>query len=87
VPDMVVIDGGVGQYNLAQKVFAERGVAIPIVAVVKDDRHKPSDILGDAALITTHKKSILLANHEAHRFSLSYHRKLRRMRNPKKGKL
>jgi excinuclease ABC subunit C len=86
MPDIVVIDGGVGQLNMAQKVFAERGVAIPLVAVVKDERHKPSDILGDAALITTHKKSILLANHEAHRFSLSYHRKLRRMRNPKKGK-
>ncbi len=86
MPDLVVIDGGVGQLNMAQKVFSERGVAIPLVAVVKDERHKPSDVLGDAALITTHKKSILLANHEAHRFSLSYHRKLRRMQNPKKGK-
>ena len=87
MPDLMVIDGGVGQLNTAQKICTERGVAIPLVAVVKDDRHKPSDILGDAALITTHKKSILLANHEAHRFSLAYHRKLRRMRNPKKGKL
>lgn len=87
MPDLVVIDGGVGQINVAQKVFSEHGVAVPIVAVVKDERHKPADILGDTTLVEKHKKSILLANHEAHRFSLSYHRKLRRMRNPKKGKL
>lgn len=86
MPDIVVIDGGVGQLNTAQKVFAERSIAIPLVAVVKDERHKPADILGDANLIEKHKKSILLANHEAHRFSLSYHRKLRRMRDPKKAK-
>ncbi|MEN9622159.1 MAG: hypothetical protein RLZZ67_593 [Candidatus Parcubacteria bacterium] len=86
MPDLVVIDGGVGQLNTAQKVFAERGVTIPLVAVVKDERHKPSDILGDSTLTEKYKKSILLANHEAHRFSLSYHRKLRRMRNPKKSK-
>lgn len=90
MPNLVVIDGGQGQLNLAQKVFAERGITIPLVSVVKDERHKPAGLLGDeagAALIEQHKKSILLANHEAHRFSLSYHRKLRRMRNPKKGKL
>ncbi|HEY0908061.1 MAG TPA: UvrB/UvrC motif-containing protein [Candidatus Paceibacterota bacterium] len=88
-PDLVVIDGGQNQLNLAMKVFAERGINVPIVSVVKDERHKPAGLLGDesgAALIEQHKKSILLANHEAHRFSLSYHRKLRRMRNPRKGK-
>jgi len=87
MPDLMVIDGGQGQLNLAEKVIAEQGAVMPIVSVVKDERHKPADILGNPELIAKHKKAILLANSEAHRFALAYHRKLRRMRNPRRGKL
>lgn len=86
-PDLIVIDGGQGQFNLAEKVLKERGIVSALVSVVKDDRHKPSDFLGDKAIIEKYKKDILLANSEAHRFALAYHRKLRRMRNPRRGKL
>jgi excinuclease UvrABC nuclease subunit len=51
--------------------------AIPITAVVKDDRHKAKAIIGDEALIEAHKKSILLANSEAHRFGIAFHKKKR----------
>ncbi|MDO8579610.1 MAG: hypothetical protein Q7R72_01935 [bacterium] len=84
MPDLIVIDGGQSQFNLARKVLREHSLNISVVSVVKNDRHKPVDILGDATIITEHKKSILLANSEAHRFALAYHRKLRRMRNPKR---
>lgn len=91
MPDLMVIDGGQAQLSLAGKVIKERGVALPLVSVVKDDRHKPIDVLAagalDADFIARHKKAILLANSEAHRFAIAYHRKLLRMRNPRRGKL
>jgi len=87
MPDLVVIDGGQAQISLAEKVFKERGVKVAIVSVVKDDKHKPLDILGDADSILKQKKSILLANNEAHRFAIAYHRKLRRIGNPRRGKI
>jgi len=87
MPDLIVVDGGQGQLSLAQKVLSERKIAAPVVSVVKDERHKPADILGPADMIAPHKKEILLANAEAHRFAIAYHRKLRRMKNPRRGKL
>jgi len=47
---------------------------IPVVAVVKDDRHKASRLIGQAALLKLHQTGILLANAEAHRFAITYHR-------------
>ncbi|MDE2116312.1 MAG: UvrB/UvrC motif-containing protein [Patescibacteria group bacterium] len=84
-PNLIVIDGGQSQLNLAEKTFRALGISVPLVSVIKDDRHKPADILGDPALISRHKKAVLLANSEAHRFAISYHRKLRRIRNPRRG--
>ncbi len=86
-PNLIVIDGGMGQINAATKSLAEMGRDIPIVSIVKDERHKPSDFLGDSALVEKYKKGILLANNEAHRFAIAYHRKLRRIRNPFRKKL
>jgi excinuclease ABC subunit C len=76
-PDLIVIDGGVGQKNIAEKVLAERGMLIPCVSVVKDARHKAKDILGRKDHVDYHKKEILLANLEAHRFAISFHKLLR----------
>ena len=77
VPDLVVLDGGVGQLNAAKRVLAEYTLTIPLVAVVKDERHKPKKIIGDVAAYRTYERAILLANAEAHRFAVAYHRKLR----------
>lgn len=76
-PDLIVIDGGVGQKQTAEKVIAHLGLHIPIVSVVKDERHKPKDILGPSLHVDYHKKEILLANAEAHRFAIGYHKLLR----------
>jgi excinuclease ABC subunit C len=72
-PDLIVIDGGLGQFNAAQSSIKE----IPIVSVVKNDAHKPNYFLGNSGLVEAHKKDILLANSEAHRFAIAYHKRLR----------
>lgn len=79
-PDIAVIDGGVGQKNTAERFFAEMKLSIPVVSVVKDDAHKAREILGDKTLVEKYEKMILLANAEAHRFAIAYHRKLRKIK-------
>ncbi|MEN9338253.1 MAG: hypothetical protein RIQ41_567 [Candidatus Parcubacteria bacterium] len=76
-PDLVVIDGGVAHKQTGEKVLASLGLMIPVVSVVKDDRHKPKDILGLPVHVDYHTKEILLANAEAHRFAIGYHKLLR----------
>jgi excinuclease ABC subunit C len=76
-PDLVVIDGGVGHKQTAEKVLAHLGLLIPVVSVVKNEKHKPKDILGPKVHVDYHTKEILLANAEAHRFAIGYHKTLR----------
>jgi excinuclease ABC subunit C len=76
-PDLVVIDGGEAHKQTAEKVITGLGLLIPCVSVVKDNRHKPKDILGSKVHVDYHKKEILLANSEAHRFAIGYHKSLR----------
>lgn len=76
-PDLVVFDGGENQRRVGEKLLAEEGILIPCVSVVKDVRHKPKDILGSKVHVDYNKKEILLANNEAHRFAISYHKLLR----------
>jgi excinuclease ABC subunit C len=76
-PDLIVIDGGVGHKQTADRVLAHLGLLLPTVAVVKNERHKPKDILGDKVHVDNHKKEILLSNAEAHRFAIGYHSTLR----------
>lgn len=76
-PDLIVIDGGSAHKQVAEKVIAGLGLLIPCVSVVKDERHKPKDILGSKVHVDYHKREILLANAEAHRFAINYHKTLR----------
>jgi excinuclease ABC subunit C len=76
-PDVMVIDGSTAQIHAAERVLQERDVSIEIVAVTKDDRHKAKDIKGNEHIIKAHKKEILLANSEAHRFAITYHKQMR----------
>jgi len=79
-PRLIVVDGGTAQLRAAQRVLKEAGVAVPVVAVTKDERHRPRTIQGPIKLRTEHHNDILLANAEAHRFSLSAHRRKRAKR-------
>ncbi len=76
-PNMIVVDGSVAQKRAAEKVLTEIGAVIPVVAVVKDERHKPKALLGGKDYIKGREDSIILANSEAHRFSIKYHKDLR----------
>ncbi len=75
LPQLIVVDGSTIQKNVAEKVLCEAILTIPVVAVVKNELHKPVRLIGPKSLITKHKLSILLGNAEAHRFAVQYHRK------------
>ena len=77
MPNLIAIDGGIGQYNTAKEVIDSFALNIPIVSVVKNDAHKPDHYLGDIETNKDHIESILLANSEAHRFAIAYHKNLR----------
>lgn len=77
-PDLVVIDGGIGQLNVAKEVLDNFELKIPLVSVVKDATHKPSHFLGDEKLAKEYKEIILKLNAEAHRFGIAYHKNLRK---------
>lgn len=77
MPSIIVVDGGVAQKNTASRILAEFGYKIPIVNVVKNEKHQANKVVGNAALIEKWEKDILLANNESHRFALSFHRKKR----------
>lgn len=75
LPRIFVIDGGKAQKRVAEKVLAEFGYRIPVISVVKDDKHKPKDILGDKRLVEKYAGDILKINQETHRFAISFYRK------------
>lgn len=77
-PKLIVIDGGHAHLKVARAVLSRSNLDIEVCAVVKDERHKPREILGKRATAAHHKGSILLANAEAHRFSIGRHRRAQR---------
>lgn len=80
-PQLIVIDGGKAHLNRARKTLKEAGMgAVEVVSVVKDDKHRPREILGSSKTAITHEAAILLANGEAHRFAIGTHRRALRRR-------
>jgi excinuclease ABC subunit C len=76
-PELIVVDGGVAQINVVKNVLKNLKINIPIVSVLKDERHKPKAIMGNEKFALKYKKEILLANSEAHRFAIAYHKQMR----------
>ncbi len=81
-PDIMLIDGGKGQYSAAKEALEKAGIVvdtdITLLSIVKDEKHQPKMFLGQKEDVAKkHKKALLLANAEAHRFTLQFHRKLR----------
>jgi excinuclease ABC subunit C len=77
LPELIVVDGAHLQFERAEQVLREMEITIPIVGVVKDVHHKADRLIGPVALIERFEKEILLANTEAHRFAITFHRKRR----------
>ncbi|KKQ35545.1 MAG: UvrABC system protein C [Candidatus Nomurabacteria bacterium GW2011_GWB1_37_5] len=83
-PNLIVVDGGKAQLNVANKVIEESGLVeiIKTVSVVKDEKHRPRQILGDQIIARKYESEILLANSESHRFAVKYHRSRREVIRP-----
>jgi excinuclease ABC subunit C len=76
-PNLIVVDGGQAQINIARKVIESLNLKISIVSVVKGEGHKAKALIGNDILINKYKNEILLINAEAHRFAIKFHRHLR----------
>lgn len=81
-PDLIMMDGGRGQVNIALEVLSELGLSIPVCGMVKDDRHNTRGLYYNNVEIPidTHSegfKLITRVQDEAHRFAIEYHRSLR----------
>lgn len=74
VPDIIVVDGAEPQRKVAEQALLGAGLTVPVVGVVKNAKHQPERLIGAEALLARFKKEILLANSEAHRFAITFHR-------------
>ncbi len=75
-PKTIVVDGGRPHKKAAERILLKAGLDIPVAAVVKDERHRPREVIGARQALVSEADAVL-ANSEAHRFSLARHRALR----------
>ncbi len=81
-PDLLMMDGGRGQVNIALRVLQELGLSIPVCGMVKDDNHRTRGLYFNNEEIPIDRNSegfrlITRIQDEAHRFAIEYHRSLR----------
>ncbi|SDJ78047.1 Excinuclease ABC subunit C [Lachnospiraceae bacterium G41] len=81
-PDLILMDGGLGQIHIAEKVLEELGVDIPVCGMVKDDHHRTRGLLFNEQEIPMDLHSecfkfVTRVQDEVHRFAIEYHRSLR----------
>ena len=81
-PDLIMMDGGKGQVNVALKVLEELRLDIPVCGMVKDDKHRTRGLYFENREIPIDRGSegfrrITRIQDEAHRFAIEYHRSLR----------
>ena len=85
-PDLLLMDGGKGQVNIAKEVLQELGINIPVCGMVKDDNHRTRGLYfnNEEIDIDRHSEGFKLITRiqdEAHRFAIEFHRSLRRKTN------
>jgi excinuclease ABC subunit C len=85
-PDLILIDGGWPQVNAAIQVVRHFELGIPVVGLAKGPDRDKDELICDAnnleicAICEKHKKLLVAVRDEAHRFAITYHRKVRSMR-------
>lgn len=78
LPDLILLDGGIGQVHAVEPVLREFGLKIPLFGMVKDNRHRTRAISGDGGEIAINSKRQVFTlvseiQNEVHRFSVAYH--------------
>ncbi|WP_111931527.1 excinuclease ABC subunit UvrC [Clostridium tertium] len=81
-PDLIMIDGGKGQVNVALEVLEKLNISIPVCGLVKDDKHQTRGIIYNNKELIINRSSNLMQmirriQDEVHRFAITYHRTLR----------
>lgn len=81
-PDLIMMDGGKGQVNIALGVLKGFGIEIPVCGLVKDDKHRTRGIIFNNEEILIRRGSGLMnlitrVQDEVHRYAITYHRSLR----------
>jgi len=82
LPDLILMDGGKGQVNVALEVLERQNIHIPVCGMVKDDNHRTRGLYYNNIEIPIDRHSeafklITRIQDEAHRFAIEYHRSLR----------
>lgn len=85
-PDVIMVDGGLGQINSVESSLKLLDLDIPVCGMVKDDRHRTRGLIYKNKELAIEKNSNILrfiakVQEEAHRFAINYHRSLRKDRN------
>ena len=83
LPDLILLDGGVGQVGAVKPVLEKFGLSIPLFGMVKDDKHRTRAIVNEQGEITINMNRRLFTfisslQDEVHRFSVGYHRTRRK---------
>lgn len=81
-PDLVLLDGGIGQVNAVKDIFASRGFDVPLFGMVKDGKHRTRAITGYGGEITINDNRSVFTlvsdiQEEVHRYAVSFHHKLK----------
>lgn len=81
-PDLIMMDGGKGQVNIALEVLKDFGIEIPVCGLVKDHKHRTRGIIFNNEEILIRRGSCLMnlitrVQDEVHRYAITYHRSLR----------
>lgn len=81
-PDLIMMDGGKGQVNVALEVLNKLNISIPVCGLVKDDKHQTRGIIYNNEELIINRNSNLMQmirriQDEVHRFAITYHRTLR----------
>jgi excinuclease ABC subunit C len=78
MPDLMIIDGGLGQLNAVKKIIESRNLNIPLISIAKGPTRKGEKLFMTKDAPIVDRKIILAMRDESHRFAISYHRKLKR---------
>lgn len=82
-PDLIIVDGGIGQINVANEIVKSLGLDIPVIGLKKDNKHRTDAIItsDNKEISVDHKSDVFFylerMQDEVHNFTINYHKQLR----------